>query len=318
MKKAVISGVTGQDGSYLAEQLLDKGYDVTGLIRRVSSQDQAERMKRISHIDNENFHLLPCDITCYGSVYQAMANVQPDEVYHLAAQSNVHHSFEDSFQTLDTNVIGTNNMLEATFHNNKQARFYFAASSEMFGDVLETPQTEETPFNPRSPYGVAKVAGFYLTKNFRERGFHASSGILFNHESERRGEEFVTQKIARGIAECVKNSKHKIPLGNLDAKRDWGYSPDYTKAMWLMLQQDKPDDYVISTGETHTVQEFLQAGFGSVGLDWQKHVYQDARFMRPTDVELLLGDSAKARSKLGWEPETHFNDLVTKMVAAQL
>lgn len=307
--KALITGVTGQDGSFLSKYLAEKGYEVYGLERRKALETNAGKRTIVGKV-------MPCDITNYASVVNAFQKIQPDEVYHLAAQSYVADSFKDPHQTLDTNIMGTLNMLEAIRNLKPDTKFYFAGSSEQFGDVLETPQTENTPFNPRSPYGVSKCAGFQLTKNYREAyNMFACSGILFNHESEVRGEEFVTRKITRGIADIVNGKIKKISLGNLDAKRDWGYAGDYVKAMHLMLQQDKPDDYVVATGEVHTIREFLDVAFKEVGIaDWTPYVEVTPDNFRPSDVNFLQGDASKAKRVLGWIPETRFEGLVKKMI----
>ena len=317
-RRAIISGITGQDGSYLAEFLLEQGYEVHGIVRRVAIEDPEHRLWRIKNILNEvNLH--PASLESYPSVFRVMANVEPDEVYHLAAQSFVSYSFEDEFSTLNTNINGTHYMLSAFREVAPKARFYFAGSSEMFGEVRETPQTESTPFHPRSAYGISKVAGFDLTRNYREAySLHASSGILFNHESARRGFEFVTRKITAGAAKIKLGLASELRLGNLDARRDWGHAADYVRAMWLMTQQDAADDYVIATGETHSVREFLEIAFGHVGLDYKDFVRTDERLYRPAEVNLLLGDSAKAKEKLGWHYSKTFRELVCEMVDADL
>lgn len=314
-KTALISGITGQDGSYLAEFLLGKGYEVHGMMRRVASQDQSARLERIPAGVVKAIHTVPCDISNFASVYAAVAQIKPDEFYHLAAQSDVGLSFKDPHQTMGVNVLGTLNVLEALRLSSPATRFYFAGSSEMFGKVVETPQTEKTPFHPRSPYGVSKVAGFDLTRNYRERedsNMFCCSGILFNHESPRRGTEFVTRK----ITEAIRRKQFPITLGNLDAKRDWGFSGDYVEAMWLMLQQDKPDDYVIATNESHSVREFLDEAFRQSGvLDWTDKVKTNDSFLRPSEVNLLKGDYSKAKRVLGWEPRTKFKDLIALMLS---
>jgi len=314
-KRALITGVTGQSGSYLAELLLSKNYKVYGFERRIAHQDQEIRHSRIKDLDIE---LLPGDITHYGSVDNAVAISRPDEVYHLASQSFVKLSFEDEFQTLDTNIMGTANILHAVKRINPNAKFYFAGSSEQFGIPDKIPSDENTRFHPRSPYAVSKVAGFCLTRNYREAyKMFACSGILFNHESPRRGEEFVTRKITKGVWDIVNKKSDKLLLGNIDAKRDWGFAGDYVEAMWLMLQQDKPDDYVIATGETHTIRDFLTEAFGYVGIkNWSKYVGQNQAFMRPSDVEILQGDASKAKRELGWEPKVKFKGLVKLMMEA--
>lgn len=316
--RALITGITGQDGSYLAEFLLSKGYEVFGIERRVAIEDQSKRNGRIFHLLGK-IKILPCDITNYSSVFSAISEIKPDEVYHLAAQSFVALSFDAEFETYDANVTGTLNILNSLRKIKPDAKFYFAGSSEMFGKVRETPQTEKTPFHPRSPYGITKVTGFEMTRNYRESyGMFACSGILFNHESPRRGMEFVTRKITRQIARIKAGLETELRLGNLDAKRDWGFSGDYVKAMWLMLQHEHPDDYVIATGETHSIQEFVEKAFGIVGLDWKKYVVIDKNFLRPAEVDILIGDSSKAKKELGWAPEVYFGQLVEMMVKADI
>ena len=317
-KKALITGITGQDGSYLAELLIEKGYEVHGIVRRVAIEDPEHRLWRIKHLDGK-VTLHPASLESYPSLFHVVTRVRPDEVYHLAAQSFVSYSFEDEFSTLNTNINGTHYMLAATRHAAPDARFYFAGSSEMFGEAAVSPQNEETPFHPRSAYGISKVAGFDLTRNYREAyGMHASSGILFNHESPRRGFEFVTRKITSHVARIKLGLADELRLGNLEAKRDWGHAREYVRAMWLMLQQENPDDYVISTGETHTVQSFVEAAFDYLGLDYREHVVVDPRFYRPAEVSLLLGDCAKARRQLNWSYDYCFQDLVEEMVDADL
>jgi GDPmannose 4,6-dehydratase len=309
-KKALITGVTGQDGSYLAELLLEKGYEVHGLVRRSSSFNTW----RIDHF-RDQLDLHYGDMIDQNSLLRVLAKVQPDEVYNLAAQSHVAVSFEMPEYTTDVTGTGTLRLLDAMSQTGCKARFYQASSSEMFGLVQETPQTERTPFHPRSPYAIAKVSSYWTTINFREgHGFHASNGILFNHESERRGENFVTRKITIGLAAILKGKSKELRLGNLDAKRDWGYTPDYVDAMWRILQQDKPDDYVIATGETHSVREFLEEAFAYKGLDWREFVKTDPRYLRPAEVDLLLGDPTKAKTVLGWTPKVGFKELVKRMV----
>lgn len=317
-KRALITGITGQDGSYLAEFLLEKGYEVHGIVRRVALEDPEHRLWRIRHIlDKVNLH--SASLESYASIFKVVEEVKPVECYHLAAQSFVSYSFEDEFSTINTNVNGAHFVLSAIKENAPKCRFYFAASSEMFGHAKETPQGENTPFHPRSPYGISKVAGFHLTQNYRE-AYHifALSGILFNHESPRRGFEFVTRKITSGVAEIKLGLKKELRLGNLEAKRDWGFAGDYVQAMWLMLQQDKPDDYVIATGETHTVKEFVGLAFSYVNLDWHDYVTIDKGFYRPAEIHILEGDYAKAKKKLGWEPKIKFEQLVKMMVDADL
>ena len=314
MKKALITGITGQDGSYLAELLLSKGYQVTGMVRRAST----ETFDRIEHI-RDRISLVQGDLLDQGSINQIMQDVQPDEVYNLAAMSFVPTSWSQPILTGEFTALGVTKMLEAIRKICPKARFYQASSSEMFGRVIETPQTEKTPFYPRSPYGVAKVYGHFITVNYRESyNLFALSGILFNHESPRRGKEFVTRKISDGVARIKLGLQKELRMGNLDAKRDWGFSGDYVRAMWLMLQQDKPDDYVVATGETHSVREFLQIAFSHVGLNYEDYVVVDPRFIRPAEVDLLLGNPAKARENLGWKPEVSFEQLVTMMVDADL
>ena len=318
MRKALITGITGQDGSYLAELLLDKGYEVHGLVRRVALEDPEHRLERIKHILP---HLkLECGtLESYPSLFRAVTKVKPDECYHLAAQSFVSYSFEDEFSTINTNINGTHFMLAAVKDGAPDCRFYFAASSEMFGKVREVPQTADTPFHPRSPYGISKVAGFEFTRNYREAyNLYAVSGILFNHESPRRGFEFVTRKISSTVAKIKLGLAKELRLGNLDAQRDWGYAGDYVAAMWQMLQQPTPQDYVIATGESHSVREFAQLAFECVGLDWQKHVVVDSVFFRPSEVNLLLGDARRAQQELQWQPKVRFPELVRMMVEADI
>ena len=308
MKKALITGITGQDGSYLAELLLEKGYEVYGLERRKALEDQSVKRKNDAKI-------IPCDITNYASVFDAIQKVKPDEIYHLAAQSDVAHSFKDPFQTFDTNINGTLNILESFRQLIPSSKMYFAGSSEMFGKAQEEPQTEKTPFYPRSPYGVSKVAGFDLCRNYREAyNLFICSGILFNHESPRRGKEFVTRKITDGIKQIKEKKFDKIKLGNLDAKRDWGFAGDFVEAMWLMLQQDKPEDFVIATNETHTIGEFIDEAFKIANLNPDEHIEVDKQFFRPSDVVLLRGDYSKAKKILNWEPKIKFKELVKLMV----
>lgn len=317
MKKAFITGITGQDGSYLAEFLLEKGYEVYGLTRRTSTQNFA-RIESI--MDNPNLHLLSGDLMDQHSITQALRDVNPDEVYNLAAQSFVKTSWDQPVLTGEVTAIGVTRVLEAVRLACPDAKVYQASSSEMFGRVREVPQSEETPFYPRSPYGVAKVYGHWITVNYRESyDMFAVSGILFNHESPRRGLEFVTRKISHAIARISLGLQDKVYLGNLDAKRDWGFAGDYVEAMWLMLQQEQPDDYVIATGETHSVREFLQKACAVAGIaDWESVVEVDERFMRPAEVDLLIGDATKAHEKLGWKPKTSFDDLVRIMVESDI
>jgi GDPmannose 4,6-dehydratase len=315
-RRALITGITGQDGSYLAELLLAKGYEVHGTVRRVAIEDPGHRLGRIASIlDRVKLHA--GSLESFPSLYKILTLVEPDECYHLAAQSFVSYSFDDEFSTFATNISGTHFLLAALKETCPKSRFYFAGSSEMFGRVEEIPQTERTRFHPRSAYGISKVAGFELTRNYREAyGIHASSGILFNHESPRRGFEFVTRKITSGVAKILAGQAKELRLGNLSAKRDWGHAADYVKAMWLMLQQDSPDDYVVATSETHSVLEFVQKAFEMVNLDYEMYVVTDPILYRPAEVELLIGDATKARSSLGWSATTSFAGLVREMVEA--
>ncbi|MGG4400606.1 GDP-mannose 4,6-dehydratase [Paenibacillus amylolyticus] len=313
-KSALITGITGQDGSYLAELLLEKGYKVFGLRRRTSTPI----MDNIEHIKNE-IEFIDGDLLDQGSLVQAVKKSNPDEVYNLAAQSFVATSWDQPGITGQATGVGVTNMLEAVRYIKPEAKFYQASSSEMFGKVMETPQRETTPFYPRSPYGVAKVYGHWITVNYRESfDMYACSGILFNHESPRRGVEFVTRKVTDAVARIKLGLQSELRMGNLDAKRDWGFAGDYVKAMWLMLQQDKPDDYVISTGETHTVEELVQIAFNHAGLNWRDYVVIDPRFVRPAEVDLLLGDCEKAKQNLGWKLEVGFEQLVQMMVDSDL
>lgn len=312
--RALITGLTGQDGSYLADLLLEKGYEVFGVVRRSST----ETFDRIRHIQDD-ISLVQADLTDQVSMIDALDEVRPREVYNLAAQSFVPTSWKQPILTADVTALGVTRVLEAIRVVDKNIRFYQASSSEMFGKVREVPQTEDTPFYPRSPYGVAKVYGHYITVNYRESyDIFACSGILFNHESPRRGLEFVTRKITDGVARIKLGMANELRLGNLDAKRDWGYAKDYVHAMWLMLQQDTPEDYVVSSGTMHTVREFCEAAFAHVELDMNDYVVVDPNFYRPAEVQQLLGDNSKARKNLGWEPETSFEDLVHMMVDADL
>ncbi len=318
MKRALITGIDGQDGSYLSELLLEKGYKVFGMVRRVALEDPEHHLWRLKHILNK-ITLFPASLESYPSIFKLVGRIKPHECYHLAAQSFVSYSFEDEFSTINTNINGTHYVLSVVKERAPKCRFYFAASSEMFGLVKKTPQDENTPFHPRSPYGISKVAGFDFTRNYREAyGMFACNGILFNHESPRRGFEFVTRKITSKVAEIKLGLSKELMLGNLDAKRDWGFSGDYVKAMWLMLQQDKPDDYVIATNETHTVREFAQLAFDRVGLDWKKYIKVDNMLYRPSEVHILQGDYSKAKKILGWKPSVLFKDLVKMMVDADL
>ncbi len=313
-KKALITGVTGQDGSYLAEFLLAKGYDVYGMVRRTSTV----RYERIQHIQNR-LHLVQGDMGDLSSLITAISTVEPDEVYNLAAQSFVPTSWNQPVFTGDITGLGVTRMLEAVRAVNPAIRFYQASSSEMFGKVREVPQKETTPFYPRSPYGVAKVYGHWITVNYRESyDLFTCSGILFNHESPRRGMEFVTRKVTYHAAKIKLELANEIRIGNLDSKRDWGFAGDYARAMWLMLQQDKPDDYVIATGHTHSVERLLEVAFAHVGLNWRDYAVQDQRFMRPAEVDLLVGDPSKAKQALGWAPEVSFEELIGMMVEADL
>lgn len=314
MKKALITGITGQDGSYLAEFLIEKGYEVHGIVRRIALEDPVHRLWRISHIKNKVF-LHAASLESYASLFDTVEKVKPDECYHLAAQSFVSYSFEDEFSTINSNINGTHYILSALKQKAPHCKYYFAASSEMFGNAKETPQDENTPFNPRSPYGISKIAAFYLTKNYREAyDMYASSGILFNHESPRRGLEFVTRKITSHAARIKLGMEEKIKLGNLDAKRDWGHAKEYVKAMWMMLQREEPDDYVIATGKCHSVREFLEIAFGHIGLDPYKYLEVDETIYRPAEVHLLQGNASKARNKLSWNYNISFESLIKEMV----
>jgi GDPmannose 4,6-dehydratase len=318
-KKAFITGITGQDGSYLTEFLLEKGYDVHGIVRRNSTLFRSRLEHLYPEHKDKNLFLHYGDLTDGTNIARLLYKLQPDEIYNLAAQSHVRISFDIPDYTVDVTGTGVIRLLEAIKDSEIKTKFYQASSSEMFGKVAETPQTETTPFHPRSPYACAKVFAHHQTINYRESyGLFACSGILFNHESPRRGENFVTRKVTQGVAQIKKGMRDKIILGNLDAKRDWGYAKEYVEAMWLMLQQDEPDDYVIATGETHSVQEFVEEAFAVAGLDWKDHIGFDERFMRPAEVDLLVGDASKAREKLGWEPKVKFKELVKLMVEADL
>ncbi len=313
-KRALITGITGQDGSYLAELLLDEGYEVIGMVRRSSTVT----FERIAHLQ-DRVATVPGDLLDQASMIELLRTYRPDEVYNLAAQSFVQTSFSQPVLTGDVTGLGVTRLLDAIRIADPDIRFYQASSSEMFGKVVEVPQTEKTPFYPRSPYGVAKVYGHWLTINYRESyDLHASSGILFNHESPRRGLEFVTRKISNTVAKIKLGQATELRLGNLDAKRDWGFAGDYVRAMWLMLQQDSPDDYVVSTGVTRSVREFCEVAFGHVGLNYEDYVVIDEAFYRPAEVELLVGDASKAAEVLGWKPTVQFEDLVTMMVDADL
>jgi GDPmannose 4,6-dehydratase len=321
MRKALITGITGQDGSYLAELLLDKGYEVHGMIRR-SSSFNTERIDHIyqdPHQQNVRLFLHYGDLSDGSVVSRLLREIEPDECYNLAAQSHVRTSFDVPEYTGEITGLGTIRLLEAMRRTGITSRFYQASSSELFGKTVETPQDESTPFHPRSPYGCAKAYAFYVTRNYREAyGFFACNGILFNHESPRRGETFVTRKITRAATRIKLGLQDRLFLGNLDARRDWGYAPEYVHAMWLMLQQDEPDDFVIATGETHSVREFLDRAFGLLDLDWKSYVEIDPHYYRPAEVDFLLGDASKARTKLDWRPETGFDELVRIMVEADL
>ncbi|CCF85265.1 GDP-mannose 4,6-dehydratase [Nitrolancea hollandica] len=314
MKTALITGITGQDGSYLAEFLLDQGYRVVGMQRRTST----ETVGRIAHL-TDRIELVQGDLLDQLSLIDLMQRFRPDEVYNLAAQSFVPTSWQQAVLTGEFTALGVTRMLEAIRLVNPEARFYQASSSEMFGKVREVPQRETTPFYPRSPYGVSKVYGHWITVNYRESyNLFACSGILFNHESPRRGLEFVTRKVTHGVARIKLGLANELNLGNLDAQRDWGYAPDYVRAMWLMLQQDQPDDFVVSTGRTHTVQRLCELAFAAAGLDWQEYVRVDPRYLRPAEVDLLVGDATKARTTLGWEPSVSFEQMVELMVDADI
>ncbi|HMF51337.1 MAG TPA: GDP-mannose 4,6-dehydratase [Candidatus Saccharimonadales bacterium] len=319
MKKALITGITGQDGSYLAELLLGKGYEVHGVMRRASTfnTERIDHLYQDPHINGVRLFLHYGDIADSTNLIKLLYRIQPDEIYHLAAQSHVRVSFDIPEYTGDVTGLGTIRILEAIRETGLKAKFYQASSSEMYGKVQEVPQRETTPFYPRSPYGAAKVYAYWLTVNYRESyGMFACNGILFNHESPRRGETFVTRKVTRAAARIKAGLENKLYLGNLDARRDWGYAKEYVEAMWLMLQQTDPDDYVIATGETHSVRDLLEAAFSYLSLDWRKHLEVDERYYRPAEVDLLIGDASKAKSKLKWEAKTKFNDLVRLMIDA--
>lgn len=321
MKKAFITGITGQDGSYLAELLLEKGYEVHGLIRRSSTfnTDRIEHLYRDSHEKGTKLFLHYGDLSDASNLNRILRNMKPDEIYHLGAQSHVRVSFDMPEYTADVTGTGTLRLLDAIIETGIDTKFYQASSSEMYGLVQAVPQSETTPFYPRSPYACAKVYGFWITVNYREAyNLHASNGILFNHESPRRGETFVTRKITRAVAKIAAGKQKELFLGNLDAKRDWGYAKDYVEAMWMMLQQPKGDDYVVATGETHSVKEFVEEAFGMVGLKYQDYVKMDPRYLRPTEVDLLIGDPTKARKQLNWKPKVTFKELVKIMMVADL
>ncbi|MGD8522668.1 MAG: GDP-mannose 4,6-dehydratase [Desulfobacterales bacterium] len=317
-KTALITGITGQDGSYLSEHLLDMGYEVHGIIRRVAIEDPERRLWRIRHI-LDKIRLHSASLESYASIFKVVDTVKPDECYHLAAQSFVSYSFEDEFSTFGTNIDGTHYVLSALKELAPECRFYFAASSEMFGNAKVSPQNENTPFFPRSTYGISKLAGYHLTRNYREAyGLFALSGILFNHESPRRGYEFVTRKVTGTVAKIKLGLANELRIGNLEAKRDWGYADDYVKAMWLMLQQDEPDDFVIATGETHTVKELIEIAFGHLDLNWEDYVVVDQDFYRPAEIYELKGDAGKAIERLGWKPSVSFENMIMLMVDEDL
>ncbi|MGA3085218.1 MAG: GDP-mannose 4,6-dehydratase [Thermodesulfobacteriota bacterium] len=317
-KRALITGITGQDGSYLTEFLLAKGYEVHGIVRRMALEDPLHRLWRLRHIlDKVTLHA--GSMESYPSIFNVIETIEPDECYHLAAQSFVSYSFEDEFSTISTNINGTHYLLSSIKRKAPHCRFYFAASSETFGKVKETPQDENTPFHPRSPYGISKVAGFELTRNYREAyGLHASCGILFNHESPRRGHEFVTRKITSQAALIKLGKEKKIKLGNIQAKRDWGHARDYVRAMWMMLQQRKPDDYVIATGKCHTVENFLKKSFSLLELDYRDYLDIDKTLYRPSEVMVLMGNYSKAKRVLGWKPTITFEELIREMVESDM
>lgn len=317
-KTALITGITGQDGSYLAELLLEKGYAVHGIARRIAMEDPEHRMNRVRRL-LDRIELHPASMESYPSIFRVIQKVKPDEIYHLAAMSFVGHTFDDEFSTLNTNINGTHFILAAFKEAVPESRFYFASTSEMFGKARQVPQNEDTPFHPRSAYGISKLAGYELTRNYRE-GYHlhTSSGILFNHESPRRGFEFVTRKITSHAARIKLGLAKELRLGNLDARRDWGHARDYVRAMWLMLQQEQPGDYVIATGQTHSVRDFAEMAFRHVGLDYREYVKVDEAFMRPAEAELLVGDASLAKEKLGWDHEHTFEELVREMVDEDL
>lgn len=317
-RKALISGITGQDGSYLAEYLLSRKYEVFGIVRREAMEDETHCLQRIRHLQGR-VNLRAGSLDSFPSLYKIFSDVQPDEIYHLAAKSFVNYSFEDEFSTLNTNITGTHYMLSAFKDFLPDARFYFAASSEMFGNTKVTPQNENTSFNPRSAYGISKVAGYHLARNYREsHDLFISNGILYNHESPRRGFEFVTRKITSHVAMIKLGLTDKLELGDLDSRRDWGHAKDYVRAMWLMLQQDIPDDFVICTGKLHSVREFCQRAFDLVGLDYQNYVKSINQFSRPNDVNILVGDPGKAKTTLGWSTSVGIDELIEEMVASDM
>ena len=316
MGRALISGITGQDGSYLAELLLSKGYEVHGIVRRIALEDPEHRLSRLRGI-HQDLRLHAASMESYASLHDVVARVMPEECYHLAAQSFVSYSFDDEFSTLNANINGTHYLLAAVKNLAPKCRFYFAGSSEMFGNANHCPQNEVTQFQPRSSYGISKTAGFHLTRNYREiYGLHASSGILFNHESPRRGFEFVTRKITSAVARILAGRATELRLGNLEARRDWGDAREYVVAMWQMIQQDQPDDYVVATGEAHTVREWVDLAFSRAGLDYRQYVKTDPSFYRAGEVHALVGDASKAHRVLGWQPQRTFRDLAVEMVEA--
>jgi GDPmannose 4,6-dehydratase len=314
MKKALITGITGQDGSYLTELLLQRGYEVHGIVRQVALEDPGHRMWRIRNVQ-ESIQLHSASLESYPSLFKVALEVHPDECYHLAAQSFVSNSFEDEFSTLNININGTHYILSVIRHVAPECRFYFAGTSEMFGATKQQPQHEETPFHPRSAYGISKVAGYQLTRNYREAyGMFATSGILYNHESPRRGYEFVTRKITSAVARIKLGKAKELRLGNLDASRDWGHARDSVEAMWRMMQKERPDDYVIATGQSQTVRQFAEIAFSMAGLNYEDHIVIDPRFYRPAEADILVGDASKARNELAWAPTYTFKALVEEMV----
>lgn len=318
MKKALITGITGQDGSYLSELLLEKGYEVHGIIRRVALEDPEARMWRIRHM-LDRIHVHSASLESYASLFNIVSDVKPDECYHLAAQSYVAYSFEDEFSTINTNLNGTHYILSSIKRQAPNCRFYFAASSEMFGHAAEVPQNEETPLHPRSPYGISKMAGFELTRNYREAyELFALSGILFNHESPRRGREFVTRKISSAAAKIKLGLEERIRLGNIEAKRDWGHAREYVEAMWMMLQLENPEDFVIATGKTHSVKDLLELAFGHLDLDYRRYLVQDDDLYRPSEIHILQGDASKAHRKLNWYAQSTVQEIMKEMVDSDL